>query len=298
MELHYLEIFNTVSRYESYRKASDEMHISQPALSTEIKRLEQQIGLKLFDRAGNGVVLNQNGIMLQQYTKQIFSVVGDMETAIADKKNYVGGTLQIGASNTPGAYIMPVIMAGFCQKYPEIMCNLSVGNTSEIADAVSHGELDIAVNGGDCSYDSRVSAKVIYVDKLVLVAAPGHNMSVVKGNHTHDALAKEKFIVHKANSQLYAYYERFATSLSMEQNIAMMLGSIDAIKSAVRANIGIALLPGISVKNELDDGKLISIKLKNLNMDYPYNLIYNKDKALTTADRKFAEYIMDNISFY
>ncbi len=298
MELHYLEIFNTVSRYESYRKASDEMHISQPALSTEIKRLEQQIGLKLFDRAGNGVVLNQNGIMLQQYTKQIFSVVGDMETAIANKKNYVGGTLQIGASNTPGAYIMPVIMAGFCQKYPEIMCNLSVGNTSEIADAVSHGELDIAVNGGDCSYDGRVSAKVIYIDKLVLVAAPEHNMSVVKGNLTHDGLAKEKFIVHKANSQLYAYYERFATSLSMEQNIAMMLGSIDAIKSAVRANIGIALLPGISVKNELDDGKLISIKLKNLNMDYPYNLIYNKDKALTTADRKFAEYIMDNISFY
>lgn len=298
MELHYLEIFNTVSRYESYRKASDEMHISQPALSTEIKRLEQQIGLKLFDRAGNGVVLNQNGIMLQQYTKQIFSVVGDMETAIADKKNYVGGTLQIGASNTPGAYIMPVIMAGFCQKYPEIMCNLSVGNTSEIADAVSHGELDIAVNGGDCVYDKKIYVKPLYVDKLVLVAAPGH--SYIRGTKelSKGQLSNERFIVHKPDSQLYTEYEMLTKTIGIERNIAMMLGSIDAIKSAVRANIGIALLPGISVKNELDDGKLISIKLKNLNMDYPYNLIYNKDKALTTADRKFAEYIMDNISFY
>lgn len=299
MELHYLEIFNTVSRLESYRKASDEMHISQPALSTEIKRLEGQIGLKLFDRVGNRVVLNQNGKLLQHYTKQIFSVVADMNIAIEEKKNHIGGTLRIGASNTPGAYIMPIIMAKFCREYPDILCNLSVGNTSEIADSISGGTLDIAVNGGTCNYEKKIFSEVIYMDKLVLVAAPYNKLA---GNRlagkrfvTRKELDKCGFIVHKADSQLYTYYEKFIRLADVAPRINMMIGSIDAMKNAVKADIGIALLPVAAVKNDLKAGSLVKLDVGIPEMDYPYSLIYNKDKVLNAADVRFADFLKQEI---
>lgn len=287
-----MEIFNTVSRLGSYSKASDEMHISQPALSTEIKRLEGQIGLKLFDRVGNRVVLNQNGVMLQHYTKQIFSVVGDLEIAIDKKKNHIGGTLKIGASNTPGAYIMPYIMAKFCKEYPDILCNLCVGNTSEIADSISNGSLDMAVNGGACDYEKKIFSEVIYVDKLVIVASPSNKLAKRKDISKHE-LEQTGFVVHRSDSQLYAYFEKFIMESSLDTKINMMLGSIDAIKNAVRADIGIALLPTAAVRNEMKEGKLVMLDTPFPGMDYPYSLIYNKDKVLNAADVRFADFLRE-----
>lgn len=294
MELHYLEIFNTVSRLGSYKRASNEMHISQPALSNEMKKLEEQIGFRLFDRCGNGVILNRNGRMLQNYTSRIFDIVGDMEGAIADLKSTDKGEIHIGASNTPGAYIMPLVMADYKKKFPNITCSMTVGDTSEIETMVNKGQLDAAVNGGERDYGDQIITRRLFTDRLIFVSSPENEFAGKRHISVSD-IAEVGFIVHKKDSQLYVAYESFIRQIGLRENIVMMLGNIDAIKNAVKTDIGISLLPETAVRKELQDGSLIMLKTDFDKIDYPYNLILNKRRILTAADTNFISILEDHV---
>ncbi len=290
MELHYLEIFNTVAGLQNYRKASDEMHISQPALSIEIKRLEEQIGLKLFDRIGNRIYLNDNGRMLQKYTNNIFSIIHDMEGAIQEEKIHVGGIINIGASNTPGTYILPKMMAQFRRDYPDVSFSMTIGSTSEIARKIESAGLDMAVNGGECEFGRQIHIEKIYDDRLVLVASV-KNPAAALEKVCPDDIRGMSFIVHKADSQLYADYRMLIKKMNIPECVAMSLGNIDAIKNSVKTDIGISLVPEASVKEEIRSGELKVLNISGIDIEYPYRLIYNNNKTLSIAAIKFMEYM-------
>jgi len=294
MDLHYLEIFNTVAQYESYKKASDILHISQPALSVQIKKLEGQIGLKLFDKIGNRVHLSENGIILQEYTKKIFSIIDELENTISNTQNFIGGTLNIGGSNTPGSYILPEVIGEFKKLYPRIKFNLHIGNTAEISHLINNGTLDIAINGGNCIYSDYVYVEKLFTDKLVIVASPQNPYCNHKMISVND-LKKMSFVVHKTDSQLYTYYKNFIDELNIPESINMYLGNIDAIKKAVSSNLGISLIPYVAVKFELQFGLLKILNISEYQPDYPYSLIYNKNKALSATSKKFVEFIQCNM---
>ncbi len=290
MDLHYLEIFNTVAKLQSYKEASIKLHISQPALSTEIKKLEEQLGLRLFDRVGNRICLNSNGEMLQKYSSRIFSIIDDLEQEIEEKRNYIGGSINIGASNTPATYILPRLMSEFADLYPAVRFNMSVGTTSEIADQISTGQIDLAINGGHVCYHNQICAERILDDRLLLVASSLNPVTKLKKACQND-LTGESFIVHKANSQLYTYYEKMIRQLDIPEKIGMSLGSIEAIKTAVIMNIGIALIPQVAIENELQAKTLCIIPITLKDMDYPYSMIYNKNRALSAPAHKFTEFV-------
>jgi DNA-binding transcriptional LysR family regulator len=290
MELHYLEIFNTVSALESYKKASDAMHISQPALSTEVKKLEGQIGLKLFDRVGNRIVLTENGRMLQRYTSQIFRIVDDMQSAITTAKVEVGGTLHIGASNTPGTYLLPKIMADFRRQYPAVRFTMSLGDTSEIVQLVNKGTLDMAVNGGSCRYGQQVCVEELLHDRLVFVASPENPLAGLAQVGPED-LKQVGFVVHKTGSQLSACYRDAAACLGIPENIVMSLGNIDAMKNAVKTGIGVALIPEISARSEIRKGSLVILPVLLPRLEYPYHLVYNRSRTMSLAAVRFCDYL-------
>lgn len=294
MELHYLEIFDTVSRLGSYKLASSEMHISQPALSNEMKKLEGQIGFRLFDRRGNGVVLNNNGMILRNYTSRIFDIVDDMEGAISDLRDTAEGEIHIGASNTPGAYIMPLVMADYKKTYPLVTCSMTVGDTSEIEDLVNKGRLDAAVNGGERDYGDRIITQKLFTDRLVFVSSPD-NILAEKEIVTIGDLSSIGFIVHKVDSQLYVSYKKFIGRAGLHENIVMTLGNIDAIKNAVKTDIGISLLPEMAVRRDLQEGSLVMLRTNLPKIDYPYNLIRNKRQTLTTADKRFISMLVSKM---
>ena len=290
MELHYLEIFNTVARVQNYRKSSDELHISQPALSIEIKKLEEQIGLQLFDRIGTRIYLNDNGRMLQKYTERIFSVVSDMEGAIQETKSHVGGVIRIGASNTPGTYILPELMARFRRRYPDVSFNMTIGSTSEIARRIEAAGLDIAVNGGECEFGKQIHTEKIYEDRLVLVSS-AHSPAAKLESLDRTQLMKLSFVVHKTDSQLYADYRSFIGRLDIPEKVAMSVGNIDAIKNSVKTDIGISLVPEAAVKEEIQKGELKVLTVPGLEIEYPYRLLYNNNRSLSLATVKFIEYM-------
>lgn len=290
MNLHYLEIFDTVAKYESYKKASDILHISQPALSIQIKKLEEEIGLKLFNKHGNRIYLSENGTMLQEYTRRIFDIVEELEHNITTKKNFIGGTLNIGGSNTPGTYILPSIIGEFKKQYPSIKMNLHIANTTEIGHLVDNGSIDIAINGGNCVYGNNIYVEKLYDDKLVIVASPQNPYCIQEIVLPND-LQNMSFVVHKTDSQLYTYYKKFINQLDIPENISMSLGNIDAIKRAVGSNLGISLIPYVAVKFELQFGLLKILNVPECNLKYSYSLIYNQNKYLSTTSKKFIEFI-------
>jgi DNA-binding transcriptional LysR family regulator len=297
MDLHYLEIFNTVATFESYKKASAVLHISQPALSVQIKRLESQIGLKLFDKRGNKVYLSENGIMLFSYTKKIFRIVSDLEDAISDTQGYVGGTLNLGGSNTPGSYVLPELIGAYKKQYPKVIMNLSIGNTADIAHYINNGTLDVAINGGTCNYNEHIYVEELFSDKLILVASPQSSYCDIH-KITASKLKDMSFVVHKTDSQLYSFYDKFIHQMDIPENVIMSLGNIDAIKKAVAANIGVSLIPYSAVKFELQFGILRQLNLPDLKLRYPYSLIYNKSKPLSAASKKYIEFTRKYIGDY
>lgn len=290
LDLHYLKIFDAVAKYESYKQAAIELHISQPALSIQIKKLENQIGLKLFDKIGNRIVLNGNGVMLKSYTDKIFSIIEELENTILDTNQYVGGTLNIGGSNTPGTYILPSILGSFKELYPNTEFNVQIGNTNEILTAINNGTLDMAVNGGFCSYPGDISVENLFYDHLVLVAAPENYYASISLIQNKD-LESMNFIVHQTDSQLYTYYLKFIEQAGIPEKVNMYLGNIDAIKKAVVSNLGITLIPYTAVKYEIESKLLTVLNYNITDLKYPYNLIYNKNKALTNTSQKFISYI-------
>lgn len=288
MDLHYLELFNAVAEHSSFKKASELLHISQPALSIQIKKLESQISLKLFYKTKNKTYLTESGLMLYGYTKQIFGIVDEMEKNISAVNDYIGGTIALGGSNTPGTYILPTVIGEMKKLYPSVTINLHIANTSEITTLVDDCVLDVAVNGGNCNYNNYIYVENLFNDRLVIVASPESRLCE-KNEISIEDLSKESFVVHEKTSQLYTCYKTFLYEHNLPKNISMFLGSIDAIKHAVSANLGITLIPYYAVKFEIEKGILKELNFKSSNLDYPYNLIYNKNRNISQTTQKYIE---------
>lgn len=288
MDLHYLEIFNTIATHSSFKKASEILHISQPALSIQIKKLECQTGLKLFYKLGNKTFLSDSGNMLFQYTQKIFDIVKDMEDHISIQSEYIGGTINLGGSNTPGTYLLPWVIGEMRNQYPSVTVNLHIANTSEITTLIENGTLDIAVNGGDCNYSTCIVSETLFDDRLIVVAS-SKNELCNKESIQIDDLIEESFIVHETTSQLYTSFKQFIDTYNVPENISMYLGSIDAIKHAIIANLGISIMPYNAVKFEIEMGILNELNLGFGTLMYPYKLIYNRNKNLTLTTKKFIE---------
>lgn len=294
MDIHYLKLFNTVATLGSITKASEQMHISQPALSIQIKKLEDALGLKLFDKISNRLVLNENGEILFGYTKQIFDLVQEASNQLTDRKLTISGQVTIGGSNTAGSYLLPGIIGTFKHLYPQVNIELYIGNTYEIANLIYNDVLDFAINGGDIAYTAQTQVIPLKEDPLILIVSPDSDY-VSSSPLTSEDLVDASFIVHHNNSQLYLAYKKAMTDLQLEENIAMTLGSIDAIKQAVAADLGLAFIPYSAVAIELERGLLTQLTLKDRQWFYPYNLIYNKSKFLSPAILKLMDLIKEQL---
>lgn len=294
MDLHYLRLFNTVASLGSMARASEQAHISQPALSIQIKKLEDALGLKLFNKVGNRLMLNENGEILLSYTKQIFELVQEAENKLVARKGSISGQINIGGSNTAGSYILPKIIGKFKQIHPSVGINLRIGNTCEIANLIYNDILDCAINGGYMAYTNQTEVIPLIEDPLVLVGAPHNAYAQIEPLDKED-LKGAYFIVHETNSQLYQASKEALKDLGIEEHIAMTLGNIDAIKQAVAEDLGLAFIPYSAVATELKLGLLKKLQPNDYKWVYPYNLIYNKSKYLSPATLKFIKIIKETL---
>jgi DNA-binding transcriptional LysR family regulator len=294
MDLHYLKIFNSLAQEQSFTKAAASLHISQPAISVQIRKLEEGLGIQLFDRVGNKVVLNENGRILFETTRKVFAILEETEHELLNKKDYISGTVSIGGSNTPGTYLLPRIIGEFQRLYPHININLHIGNTDEIATLIMNGQMDFAVNGGNQNYNSSVSIKKLMEDRIIFAVSPDSPLAGAEICDLND-LEHINFVAHESNSQMNKLVEGIIAEMNIPSKISMTFGSIDAVKQAVAAGLGASPITLSSVALELELGLLAEFKIKGKEWFYPYSLVYNKSKYLTPAVRKLMDMVCTSL---
>lgn len=282
MDLHYLKLFNALANELNYSKAANTLYISQPAVSMQIKKLESDLGIKLFDKIGKKLHLNTNGKMLFEYTKQIFSLIEEAESSLQKQKNVVSGVIEMGCSSTPGTYILPYILGEFKEKYPQVTINLTIAGTTEIEKMILENKLDFAITEGKKTDNRQLNLELLAQDEVIFIASSANPVSK-KDYISPEDLYDLKYVTYSKDSFPYKLLENILNELGLPFEIELALGSMDAVKQSVSANLGISAIPKSCIKYELELGLLKELRFSGKKWFYPYRLTFHKNKSMSPS---------------
>ncbi len=287
LNMHQLRIFCAVARLGSFTRAGEELYISQPAVSAQVLALEQAVGTPLLHRLGRQIVLTEVGKVAYEYATRIFSLTKELGQAVDDLKGLQAGTLLIGASATPGGYLLPQVMGAFKERYPHVRLELSISNPAGIVQQVLRHELDLGFVGDPVS-DLSLEASPYKPDELVIFASPQHRFA-----STHRIpmaeLEKEQFVMRAGGQATRKWAEQSLREAGVQVQVAMELGNNEAVKRAVAAGLGIGMVSRYALDFELQAVALVIADVVGLECRRMLYIIRHKDKRLTMAHRAFLE---------
>ncbi len=278
-----LQVFQTVARLLSFTKAAEELHMTQPAVTFQVRQLEEQFNTRLFDRTHNRISLTEAGERVYEYANQIFDLYAQMDNAVRELTGDVSGVLMLGASTTIAEYMLPALLGDFKQQYPEIVIRLKVANTDGIVSLVENNTIDLGVVEAPVNNKNLV-VEQCRMDHLVLIVPPGHELA---GEETVpiSRICDYPFICREEGSGtreviLESLQQSGVPAGSM--NLAMELGSLEAIKGAVEAGMGVSVLSSATIQKELKLGTLAAVQL-DPPIDRPFSFVHQKQKFRVRA---------------
>ncbi|HOP18376.1 MAG: LysR family transcriptional regulator [Chromatiaceae bacterium] len=285
-----LQVFHTVARLLSFTKAAETLHMTQPAVTFQVRQLEEYFNTRLFDRTHNRISLTEAGARVFQYSDKIFELYGEMENAVREMTGEISGSLTIGASTTIAEYMLPALLGDFRAKYPDVSIHLKVSNTDGIVSMVENNTIDLGV------VEAPVSNKNLVVDEcrrdnLVAIVPPGHPKADRK-RITLDELLEYPFICREEGSgtrEVIAEYMNTSPDCNACMNVAMELGSPEAVKGAVEAGMGISVVSNATIQKELRLGTLVAIEL-DPPLERPFSFVHQKQKFRVRVMEELLEF--------
>ena len=287
MEVRDLQVFISVAKHLNYTRAGEEVYLSQPSVSVRIKQLEGELGVKLFEQLGKKVALTEAGQLLVPYANRVMRAVEDARHAIEELQGLERGSLRIGASTTPGMYIIPRTIARFKELHPQIDVHLGIRDTREIEDGVIRNEFDFGFVGGHLAGD-EVDVLTWLTDELVLIVPPTHRLAskkIVK----RDDLEKETFIGRESGSATRATVADRLKEWQIQLETVMEMENPESVKKAVQSGLGIAFISKFAVETELKAKALAVVRIPKLEISRELKIVYRRDKHLSRAARAFIE---------
>lgn len=273
MNLYRLKVFLAVARRLSYSRAAEDLFISQPAVSRHVAALEKELGVQLLGQSGNRVFLTELGRMVYSYSQKLFDVEGELAQALAEVAKLERGCLRLGASSTPGIYLLPPAVAEFQERYAQVEVSLALANSQEIEARVLGGELDLGFSGMGFQPGLHV---IPYVrDRLVMVAAPWHPLSS-EVSIPLERLRSERFLLREPGSGTRKVFEEELGRLGFRPGRVMELHGCEAVKRGAMAGMGIAAVSGYSVEIELRHGLLRALPVEGLRLERELAIISPK----------------------
>lgn len=291
MDVRDLQVFLSVARHLNYTRAAEEVNLSQPSVSVRMRELERDLGAKLFEQLGKKVVLTEAGRLLVPFATRIIAAMGDARHAIDELQGLKGGLLRIGASTTPGMYLIPRTIAHFKRRYPKIEVRLAVKDTRQIEEGVIKNECDFGFVGGHLVGD-EVDVLQWMIDQLVLVTPPNHLLARKKSVKIED-LQGEKFVLREPGSATRAAVFNHLQKSDLEVETVMEMENPESVKKAVQSGLGIAFISRFAVETELKARSLVAIHVKGLDINRELKIVYRKDKHLSRAANAFIETARD-----
>lgn len=284
LTLRQLQCFSAVARNLSYTKAAEELHLTQPAVSMQIRQLELQAGLALTEQFGKQVHLTEAGREVYRYARSILQQVDEMDDVLDKLKGFAGGRLKIAAISSAN-YFAPKLLGTFHQRYPDVSVSMDVTNQKAVLGQVVDNEVDMAIMGQPPK-DSHVEAIAFMENPLVIVAPPEHRLAARKRIALKE-LEEEVFLTREPGSGTRGAMERFFRQEKLKLTTGMGMGSLSSIKQGVQAGLGLALLPRDAVRVELMLERLVELKIKGLPIQRYWYVVLHKGKRLSLAAEEF-----------
>lgn len=262
LNLHHLRVFTTVAELGGFSRAAASLRISQPAVSKTVQELERRVGLSLFDRSGRSPRLTDAGAILLERARELFGVERVAEEELGALRGLERGLLRVGASTTVATYFLPPLLARFHAEHPAVTLRVLSANTRAVARSLLEGRLDIALVEGPVSHP-RMSVTRWRDDELVVIAPAAHRL-VRKKRVTAADLAAESFILREPGSGTRVVAEAALAEHGVHPRATMQLGSTEAIKQAVAAGLGLAVVSRAAAGDQLALGYIAVVQLRGV----------------------------------
>jgi DNA-binding transcriptional LysR family regulator len=287
--LRQLRTFKTVADLKSFSLAAQQLQLSQPSVSYQVKELEEALGLPLLDRLGKRVRVTEAGLVLYSYARRMLDVLDEAALALEEMRGIKRGTLRVGASTTVGIYVLPAALGAFKKLHPGLVISLEIGSRSRVQEQVLNNELDLAVVGPALK-DPDLAILPFVTDELVVVAPAGHMLAARKGLALKD-LVDQPFIMREPASGSRSSLETAARKAGAKLNVAMELGSNGAIKHAVESGLGLAVLSRYACALELSSHRLVELDVRGFPIRRDWNIVHLRRRRLPSSVLAFIEFL-------
>jgi len=289
LNLKQLEAFYLVVKRKSVTRAAEELNVTQPAVSIQVKSLEKSLNLKLIQHLGKRVQLTEAGELLYQYADKIFDLAGEAKEKMKDFKKLMRGTLKIGTTKNYARYIMPSLLSEFQRRFPRIKVILDEGNSEDMAGSVLEMKDELALIS-QLNLDRRIKSLFFSTVEFVLVASPEHRFSK-RGSISLRELNGEPVILREKGSGSRAAILRKFQEYGIWPSVIIEASSLDFIVGYVKQNKAVSFMFEPDIKEELDRGSLKVIPIEEGNIIFFTDVIYHGEKSLSPPAQAFLKMV-------
>lgn len=287
--LRQIEIFIQVVELQNLTKVANDLGLSQSAVSMSIKELETIIGRKLFDRINKKLILNEIGRSFHTAMLPMYKKLDDIENEFKNSEDK--GSVRVGASTTIIDYLIPSIVCDYMSRYPNVQIGLKEGNTKDIVTLVKEGKLDMGFVEGSVE-DSEIIKEAIGEDELVVISA---NEELKGKEFTLKELAKYRWVIREQGSGTREVFLNYIKPQKVKLNVFLELGHTESIKSLIHSKKPISCLSILAVSDEIKNGSMFKVDIKDFHCTRDFFAIYHKDKYKSELFNKLFEFSKEKI---
>lgn len=291
MDLRHLKTLRAVVERGSFSHAADALEISQPAVSFQIRALEEALGHRLFDRSGRKVTLTEAGEIAYRHACEVTALEADMARSLEELDGEVAGALVLGSSTGPGELLLPRLLGRFARHYPRARVSLAVSDTQTVCDRVLDESLELGVVGAKRAHRG-LDFEPFVRDELVAIVAPGHPLAD-RDEVSLTELAAHPMLMQQEGSGVRAVLEQalHAAGVSLRDlTITMELGLQQSVKAAVLDGLGITVISHLAVEREVADGSLVSLRLAGEGLERQFWLVRHAGRTPRRVARAFIDF--------
>ena len=286
MDLTTLKMLVSVAERGSLTAAAEERHLTQPALSIRLRKLQAELGVKLFEARGRGVRLTRAGEIVLEYARRFAGLEAELGRELVDLEGLARGSIAMGTIDAASSYVMPRVFSRFRERYPAIDIAVEITSTVPLLKALRQGRLDFVIGTLPIDRGKDLEVHPIYRERLLLIAPPSHRLARKRSCEPSE-LAGEPFISFHEGSITRRLIERSLARRGVVPRVTIATDSPEAIRNLVAAGLGLAVLPEPVVRAELGRGSLAAPRVKGLAFERTLGLIIPAGRYLPAAARAF-----------
>ncbi|MBW4518421.1 MAG: LysR family transcriptional regulator [Scytolyngbya sp. HA4215-MV1] len=287
--LHQLKVFEAVARHSSFTRAAEELFLTQPTVSMQVKQLSKVVGMPLFEQIGKRLYLTAAGRELYSTCREIFDRLSQFESSISDLKGMKQGTLRL-AVVTTAKYVIPRLLGPFCQRYPGVDVSLTVTNHEYVLESLANNRDDLYILS-QLPEDADINVHPFLENPLVVLAPHNHSL-VQESNVSLKRLAEEYFIMREPGSGTRKAVQKLFDEHDIPLKVKLDLGSNEAIKQAIAGGLGLSVLSLHTMALESPNSQLAILDVENFPIQRYWYLIYPSGKQLSIIARTFFDYLL------